>query len=466
MIESQPPNLPADAPLADSSSDIFRSTSLRPLAKLLGALHPVWAFTPDGRLAYISSACGRWLGVDPEKLLGLSIASSVEDRLVESQPFSILLAPPSGLSDTAKVRRVYSPQGEGRDCLFVPLSAEDGLGVLAIADVGLAVVDHQWSDYERLMDGLRRHLAQAARFPNAVISLGTSLRARKLARQIEVAATSRSHVALRGPQGSGQEIVARMIHALRADNAGPFVAIDGPLMDEELLDASTSQVVAQLMEVELSRATIFVRDIEQMPGDAQQRLELMLANFPGRLCVIASTTRGCEELLTALTASLATAVTEYELEIAPLSARIEDIPLMAAALLQRRRLTGETRAAQISREVLDRLVVYPWPGNYDELVAAIRNAARQCRGETLQMEHLPLAIRTYGGVREETDSRAGKEELQALDELLAETEKNALQRALTKYRGNRAAAARALGITRSRFLRRQEQLGVRWPNTN
>jgi DNA-binding NtrC family response regulator len=429
-------------------------------------LHPVWAYSPDGRLVYISSACGRWLGVDPETLIGLSVASANDDRLVEPQPYASLLAPPAGLMTAAKVQRVYSPQGEGRDCLFVPLSAEDGFGVLAIADVGVAVVDHQWSDYERLIDGLRRHLAQVARFPNAVIALGTSLWARKLARQIEVAGATGSHVVLLGPQGSGQEIVARMIHALRAGNAGPFVAIEGPLMDGELLDASTSQIVAHLMEVEPSRATIFVRDIEQMPGDAQQRLELLLANFSGRLTVIASTTRGCGELLPALTASLATAITEYELEIAPLAARVEDIPLLASALLQRRRLMGETRAAQISREVLDRLVIYPWPGNYDELVAAIRNAARQCRGETLQMEHLPLAIRTYGGVREELDSRADKEELQPLDELLAETEKNALQRALTKYRGNRAAAARALGITRSRFLRRQEQLGVRWPNAN
>ena len=242
------------------------------------------------------------------------------------------------------------------------------------------------------------------------------------------------------------------------------ISVDGALMDAELFDASTGIMLGRLMESSQSVATLIVENIDQMPNDAQERLELLLNNYPNRLRVYCTSSLAGNQLHGNLRSSLFIPFTAVEVAIPPLCDRCEDLPLIATALLHRRFQANETTAEQIGREALDRLVNYPWPGNFEELDATIRSAAAQCRGATIRIEHLPLAVRTHGNPTQPLPKSVDpKRTVRPLEEVLAEAEKKHILRALESTEGNRAAAARALEISRPKLLRRIDQLGIQWP---
>jgi DNA-binding NtrC family response regulator len=137
----------------------------------------------------------------------------------------------------------------------------------------------------------------------------------------------------------------------------------------------------------------------------------------------------------------------------PLSSRVKDIPLLATAMLDWRHAAGEGTAERLSRAALDALVVYPWPRNHDELDEAIRHAVRTATGNSIAVEHLPLAIRSY----RPGQPLLSKGAMISLDDAVQRYELRLINEAIQAAGGNRAEAARQLGISRARLLRRIEE---------
>lgn len=493
--------------MAESDIEPPRGTSIRPLAKLFAGASPLWIFDHEGRIAYASAECGRWLGIDPQRLLGHGTrsaepsTSSADDFL---ERLATSMAPPAGVARGAVTAVTVRPPAASaeasppapRSVLFLPLgpaalpasdrsSAGDGQVVLAVADLHFPErPENETVESRELLDEVARQLAASPTRAPLVITLGSTVAAQRLNHQIDAACAAFHHVTLVCPPGSPAEAIVRHIHAstpvpglsdagaARGKAAGiatgdgppppiPLVPVDGPLMDAELFDATTGNLINQLVEGDASAAALLVHHIDQMPGDAQARLELLIHNHPHRLRLFATTTGPTAEVSRTLLPALAALIGTFELRIPPLSERIEDIPQLAAALLERRRHDGETRAEKLGRDAIDRLVLYPWPGNFEELAAAIRSAARECRGETVRVEHLPLAIRSFGSPRPATLRPTEKQPRAVpLDQALERLEGELIRRALDHSGGNRAAAARQLGISRPRLLRRIDQLGV------
>lgn len=486
-------------------------------------------FDREGRIAYASAECGRWLGIDPEQLVGRSGRSaagvwqgagtadgiSTGPSPSELDRLAAAMAPPAGVGrGQIAVQTVRPPAASAelarpapRSVLFVPLlpalltgeaseadastvaslqaiasspagtrllEVESVAAVVAIADLSLPPAPSvETAEARLLIDEVHRQLAAAPDRGASLMTLGSSVAAARLNRQIEAAAATFSPVTLVGPAGNPVEGIVRRIHAhsprpaAEADGGaepGPLVPVAGPLMDAELFDATTGSLADRLLQDDQAHAALLVHDIDQLPRDAQQRLELLVHNHPRRLRVFATTTRSAAAISDSLLPSIAALIGTFELNLPALADRIEDVPLLAAALLDRRRVAGETRAEQLGRDALDRLVLYPWPGNFLELEEAIRTAARGCRGETIRVEHLPLAIRSYGA----TEPAGGalekpRPKAMPLDQALERYERELIGRALEQTRGNRAAAARLLQISRPRLLRRIEQLQLEDP---
>ena len=135
----------------------------------------------------------------------------------------------------------------------------------------------------------------------------------------------------------------------------------------------------------------------------------------------------------------------------PLAARAPDIPLIATALLDQLRSRRETSVERINRAALDAMVNYPWPQNFDELSLAIQSAARRSSGPTISVEHLPLAVRSY---RSGENPAANQQRRVSLDRAVANFEARLIEEAIEAAAGNRAEAARRLGISRARLLRK------------
>jgi hypothetical protein len=471
------------APHGDAATGI-RASSIRPLARLLADPLAVWVIAGNDRISYLSSAAARWLGIDPDQLVGrTTTAAQSGDPFCWADAVAATLRPTraaEGVSDPrrpliATVDTVHPPAADDqpppppRRTLFIPLPDGDATAWLAIADVVPQTIEQSaggispsaWND---LMESVQRQLAIDPRQLIAPVALGNSLWAARLQRQITAAAQSKAHVTLYGPTGSGCEHVARAIHRRPQTTRDDLIRVAGSLMDAELFDATTGGIVSQFLEHGENRASLLIVDLDQMPRDAQQRLALLANNYGPRLRLFCTATIAPNQMLSKLVPDLAIGLGEIEIYLPPLADRVEDIPMLAAALLHRRAALGETTARQIGREALDRLVLYPFPQNFEELDAAIRGAARQCRGETLRVDDLPLAIRTHGRPEAESPEKQKDSRVTPLAIALADAERRCIEAALAHAQGNRAAAARLLEISRTKLLRRIEALGIKGQN--
>lgn len=456
-------------------------TKIRALSRLLDASEaPVWAIAPSGELIYLSTGCATWLGIDVETLLD---RRSVAGAPVSDHPLDQLaasLSPPIGFNDrgTASLKVQPPPiEGHRADVLEVRFT-RIGLGMDALTmAVGGSfddrLVDHELQDAvairQRLDTWRRRHATLAS-----IVSTGQSLASRRMRRRLQVAASTRTDIAFFGGRGSGNESLASRVHHASASSE-PIVVVDGPLMDAELLDATLMTTVHQLTESTEASATALVRDLDEMPIDAQQRLVALLETFAPRFRLLAlcgqqprvlqdsvetdhlnGESLHEEESDQGICPDLIEILSGLTIENPPLASRVDDIPMLASALLGAHHAGSDTATAErLSRAALDCLVVYPWPRNFEELDLAIRHAMRRAPGSSIGVEHLPLAVRSF---RPGEDPALAKNKTVSLDDAVARYEQKLINEALEAADGNRAEAARQLGISRARLLRKLDEM--------
>jgi DNA-binding NtrC family response regulator len=132
-----------------------------------------------------------------------------------------------------------------------------------------------------------------------------------------------------------------------------------------------------------------------------------------------------------------------KLSIPPLRERASDIPLLVSALLPQIRAATGKAAQEVSHAAMRVLLAYTWPGNVRELNSTIESAVIRCRNHVIQLEDLLPAL---------TQSA-----MPMLAQAVPNEEKRLLM-ALEQTQGNRAAAARLLGIGRTTLYRRLANL--------
>ena len=465
-------------------------TKIRLLSRLLDASSGcLWVIGSTGQLVYLSAGVSQWLGIDVDTLLD---RRSVAGSPISDDPLDFVaasLSPPPGFDarGTASLR-VQPPPIAGRkiepmDVRFIrlgePPKASDkksASGVLTIAiggDFNDTVANVEIRDAvalrKRLDHWRNRHLQIAT-----IATAGVSAAARRMRTRIEVATLGRMHVGLFGPKGCGALSIATRVHHLSAPNE-TLVKVDGPLMDAELLDATLIPAINQLAESITLNATVLISDLDETSIEAQERLAELLGTFPLRmrlLAICSSTPKVLREPLREVTEDddnklqleeettiglhpkLVDVLSGMSITIDPLSQRVEDIAVLATAALDARHAAGDGVAERFSRAALDALVIYPWPGNFDELDRVVGHAIRTAPHESVGVEHLPLAVRSY---RPGENPAPNKIANVSLDDAVRRYEKRIIQEVLESTGGNRAESARRLGISRARLLRKLDE---------
>ncbi|KAA1260719.1 Transcriptional regulatory protein ZraR [Rubripirellula obstinata] len=457
-------------------------TKIRPLSRLLDSSDArFWVIGPDGTLVYLSGGIQDWLDVSPEQLLGRRCVagSPVSDDPLDQ--IAAMLSPPPGLEKrgTASLR-IGALQGSSvtksvatTEARFFCVGDNDDALIFGVAGAfDDRAVDVEVQDavaIRQRIDNWRKMSSKQA----SIVTAGDSTIARRLRHRLHVASLARTDVLLVGPRGCGSERIAKGM----IDESS--IVVDGPLMDSELLDATLSPLTNSLTSSTSSSladsAEIFgsaiIRDLEQMPVDAQVRLAYWHQQFSGRLRLIglSQTADGqdlngsqdrdsdpgklnwAETQAHGLSEPLIDLFCACVIPIGSLSDRVEDLSVMASALLDRRRAAGETKADRFNRAALDAMVIYPWPGQFDELDHSIRHAARSATSDAIGPADLPLAIRSY---RPGDPLLIAKHAAVDLDKAVASFEQRLIDQTLDSTGGNRAEAARRLGISRARLLRK------------
>lgn len=346
--------------------------------------------------------------------------------------------------------------------------------------------------------------------------LGESDGVRQARRQIELASTLEIHIGLIGHEGSGlRSIASDMAASASAGERASVVTLDGSLMDAELLEVYAQPVMASLMSP-LKTAdsvtegcfagTLIIDRLSDMAHDAQQCLVQWLTRWPNQWRLIGilrdqpaaapdGHAPGGQRSLAAksvesnpnrlpsddqstsshgLLPRLQEHLSTFAISVPRLAERREDLGTLATARIRSlwqstpRSPAGPnwTDPPQLASDALDAMMVYPWPGDTDELDACLRHALADFVGSSIHRQHLPLAVRSFSKGRFSGDlpSRFYSARMdpdvdsdESLDDQVRSFERALIRRAIEQSDGNKAEAARKLGLSRSRLLRKLDE---------
>ncbi|MEO9929841.1 helix-turn-helix domain-containing protein [Rhodopirellula bahusiensis] len=470
----------------------------------------VWIIDAAGDLIHLSPAMAEWLGESTETDDSQTVETIAEHWVDALRPAPsirfrghhtrrITLSKPPGSSknpggssqcDTASTEVAHwvslGDSGYTVGCIGeflrdadVPLS--DWLGEGGLRQESL------------LSELIAKHQSSNARNADILLA-GESDAAELLRHRVNAATSMRCHLGLFAPTNSSSRELALRLHDASAPGE-PITIVDGALMDAELLEAYAAPAIHSISQEDghRSNATLLIERLDEMPDDAQLKLTQWVDVFgdhlrliglldPARVAdnhsqpgepddpldaQIAELTH-MPQAVTGIAKPLMNLMRAMPISIPRLRDRREDIPALALALLreahrasQSQKRTSDSDPPRLGRDAIDALTMYPWPNDFDELAEAMTSALSRVVGDRIGREHLPLVIRSFRVGPSATSERESEPEkadnnfrIDSLDDAVQKYERELIDRAMDASQGNKAEAARRLGISRARLLRK------------
>lgn len=332
-------------------------------------------------------------------------------------------------------------------------------------------LDHIALTVEKALERVRfkrglEHFSEEMRERYRLIG-GGSLKMREAVGTAKKAAASRSTVLLLGESGTGKEIFGRAIHAWSERRAEPFVAINcvglaKDLLESELFGHEKGAFTGahQLKKGKLEIAdggTVFLDEVGDISAELQTKLLRFLQEREFERVGATEPIHVDIRVIAATNRDLSGAVKEgrfredlfYRLNVIPirlppLRDRKEDIPVLANYFLKRFAAETKKNVVGLAPDAEARLVAYPWPGNVRELANVIERAVVLGQGADVTLTDLPGQI-VLNGAECSSDDLSYRHALEA-------AKREIVIKALAHTNGNRAAAARVLGLHKTHLL--------------
>ena len=317
--------------------------------------------------------------------------------------------------------------------------------------------------------------------------LGSSPSLMSVLDTVRKVAASETSVLIRGESGTGKELLARAIHESSPRRSGPLISVHCAALAEGILEselfghvkgAFTGAQTDRRGRFELAEGgTLFLDEVGDIPLETQVKLLRVLQERSFEpvgsgqtrrvdVRVITATHRNLEELIREgrFREDLYYRLNVVSLTLPPLRERPEDILELAMHFLKRGAQRNARPMPQLDDDVVYALRSYGWPGNVRELENALERALVLSDGILIRLEDLPPLVRqvtTRKGGATGKPALNSTSDIQPLAKYLplrdnasleAEDERNQLRDALQASGGNKARAARLLGLPRSTFF--------------
>ncbi|MGA2391385.1 MAG: PAS domain S-box protein [Candidatus Sulfotelmatobacter sp.] len=322
--------------------------------------------------------------------------------------------------------------------------------------------------------------------------VGNSPALLKALHAVDQVAPTDSTVLIYGETGTGKELVARAIHSRSARNGRALVnvncsAISAGLVESELFGhmkgAFTGALERRIGRFELAHGgTIFLDEIGELPPETQVKLLRVLQehefepvgssrSLRADVRVIAATNRNLHEAVQGgrFRSDLFYRLNVFPIELPPLRERRPDIPQLVAFCISRFCKRLGKKIDGVSRESMENLVNYHWPGNIRELQNVIERAVVLSAEPTLRLDRdlMPVAASTKGVETPKTDDPERRQvDLKSPKLLLSldEVDRNHILAALQHTGGvvdGPKGAARILNLHPNTLRHRMDKLGIR-----
>jgi len=359
------------------------------------------------------------------------------------------------------------------------VSLEEDVRLLSIiaSMIAQAVRLRQQAEEERqrlLEENVRLQEALKERFrPSNIIGESRAMQA--VYDLIAQVSESNATVLIHGESGTGKELVANAIHYTSPRAEKPFIRVNCAALTESVLEselfghergAFTGALTQRKGRFELAHGgSIFLDEVGDFSPATQIKLLRVLQEREFErvggsqtvkvdVRVIAATNRELEEMIKRgeFRRDLYYRLNVFPIYLPPLSERKTDIPLLADHFVEKYGKANRKSISRIAGAAMDMLMQYDWPGNVRELENCIERAVLLSGDDVIHAHHLPPSVQTVQGA-----AGARSEGLQgALDAL----EREMVLEALRASGGNKAAAARSLGITERIMGLRVEKHGI------
>jgi two-component system, NtrC family, response regulator AtoC len=335
---------------------------------------------------------------------------------------------------------------------------------------------------EHEVRALKRQVAQTR---EAAQLVGDCPAMRELARQIELASRHGVSTLILGESGTGKELIARAVHFQSNRAQAPFVSIDCSTIPENLVEselfgyergAFTGAQERKPGRLEMADGgTLFLDEIGNMPLGMQMKLlrviqERTIVRLGGKvpiridLRLIAATNQDLRGAIAQgrFREDLYYRINEFPIRVPPLRERGDDILTLAKHFLDKFNAEFNKEVREISPEAQTRLLGYAWPGNVRELQGVVKRGLILATG-AMGTEHLPPEV--AGGRRDlPFVIRARPDEIRPIKEVsrevVAQVEREMIQRALERSQGNKIKTARWLGIDYKTLFNKLRQYGL------
>ncbi|MBN2570998.1 MAG: sigma-54-dependent Fis family transcriptional regulator [Ignavibacteriales bacterium] len=289
-------------------------------------------------------------------------------------------------------------------------------------------------------------------------------------------ANSKATCLIRGESGTGKELIAKAIHHLSPLKDKPFVVVNIASLSENLIESElfghekgsyTGAITQRIGRFEeADGGTLFIDEIGEIPAYIQVKLlRAVQFNEVQRIGsnktlkvdvrIIAATNRNLEDMIKTnkFREDLYYRLNVVTIQLPPLRERKEDIPKLIDFFIQKFAIKNGKNISGISKEAMDKMMKYDYPGNVRELENIIERAVILSRSEYISQEDLPFSsspITDFDLINPFKVEQNYKDKIEAF-------EREMLKDALKQTNGNQSAAARLLGIT-ERHLRSRLQI--------
>ena len=298
----------------------------------------------------------------------------------------------------------------------------------------------------------------------------------------KVAQGSETTVLIEGETGTGKELLAEYIHFLSPRSSFPFIpincgAIPKDLFESELFGYEKGAFTGALEKGKMGKVeagekgTLFLDEVGELPPAAQVKVLRVLEEKEyfkvggiekrkADVRIIAATNKDLESEIKKgnFRDDLYFRLNVIKLHIPPLRERKEDILPLFRFFVERFNEQFKKRFVQISKEVEEKILSYPWIGNIRELRNTVERIILLEKGDTILGKHLDFLMEKEGQADERIEF---KPIIPTQGVILDEVEKQYIIEALKIKKGNKIQAAKMLGISRSALLYRMQKYGIR-----